>query len=83
MKDFTFYNPTRIEFGEGKEGNIGQYIKEWFRSISAPVTLAEAGLLEDAVDPIAENAFGNAKLWGMEQTYPKERIAKILKLAVK
>lgn len=29
MRDFTFYNPTRIEFGKGKEGNIGQYIKEF------------------------------------------------------
>lgn len=29
MKDFTFYNPTRIEFGKGKEENIGQYISEY------------------------------------------------------
>lgn len=26
MKDFTFYNPTRIEFGSGKEDTIGAYI---------------------------------------------------------
>ena len=29
MKEFTFYNPTRIEFGKGKEENIGQYISEY------------------------------------------------------
>ena len=29
MKDFTFYNPTRIEFGKSKENNIGQYVKEF------------------------------------------------------
>jgi NADP-dependent alcohol dehydrogenase len=29
MRDFTFYNPTRIEFGKEKEGNIGQYVKEF------------------------------------------------------
>lgn len=29
MKNFTFYNPTRIEFGKGKEENIGQYIAEY------------------------------------------------------
>ena len=29
MRDFTFYNPTRIEFGKGKENNIGQYVKEF------------------------------------------------------
>jgi alcohol dehydrogenase YqhD (iron-dependent ADH family) len=58
-------------------------LTEWFSSIGAPVTFAEAGLSEDAVDPIAENAFGNAKLWGMDQAFPQERIAGILKLAVK
>ena len=29
MKDFTFYNPTRIEFGKEKEDNIGQYVSEF------------------------------------------------------
>lgn len=29
MKDFSFHNPTRIEFGKGKEANIGQYIAEY------------------------------------------------------
>lgn len=29
MKEFTFYNPTRIEFGIGKENNIGQYLREF------------------------------------------------------
>jgi hypothetical protein len=58
-------------------------LTEWFTSIGAPVTFAQAGLAEDTVDPIAENAFGNAKLWGMDGMYPQDRIAKILKLAVK
>jgi len=58
-------------------------LTEWLISIGAPVTFEGAGLSGDTLDPIAENAFGNAKLWGMEQTYPQERIAEILKLAVK
>ncbi len=28
MNDFTYYNPTKIEFGKDKEKNIGTYIKE-------------------------------------------------------
>ncbi len=28
MNDFMYYNPTKIEFGKGKEKNIGNYIKE-------------------------------------------------------
>lgn len=29
MKDFTFYNPTRMEFGKDKENNMGQYVSEY------------------------------------------------------
>lgn len=29
MKNFTFYNPTRIEFGKDKEKEIGQYISAY------------------------------------------------------
>jgi len=29
MKNFTYCNPTRIEFGKGKEKNIGQYLSEY------------------------------------------------------
>lgn len=28
MNDFSYYNPTKIEFGRGKEKKIGEYIKE-------------------------------------------------------
>ncbi|PHR56376.1 MAG: NADH-dependent alcohol dehydrogenase [Arcobacter sp.] len=28
MKDFSYYNPTKIEFGRGKEKEIGKYIKD-------------------------------------------------------
>ena len=27
MENFSFYNPTKIEFGKEKEKNIGVYIK--------------------------------------------------------
>lgn len=58
-------------------------LTEWFSAIGAPVTFAQAGLSADAVEPIAENAFGIAKLWGLDQLFPQQRIAEILKLAVK
>ncbi|MCP3177224.1 iron-containing alcohol dehydrogenase [Desulfuromonas sp. KJ2020] len=82
-------NPARFErfankvFGvAGADGGIAK-LTEWFSAIGAPVTFAQAGLSADDVDPIAENAFGNAKLWGMDPLYPQQRIADILKLAVK
>lgn len=81
--------PERFErFAEKVFGTSGgdagiTLLTEWFRSIGAPVTFAEAGLSADDVEPIAENAFGIAKLWGMDQQFPKQRIAEILRLAVK
>lgn len=89
MKSIKNEMPERFErfaekmFGvSGADAGITK-LTEWFSSIGAPVTFAEAGLSGDTLDPIAENAFGNAKLWGMDQMYPKERIAAILKPAVK
>ena len=29
MRAFTYYNPVRIEFGLGKEENMGQYLSEY------------------------------------------------------
>ena len=28
MNDFTYYNPTKIEFGKSKENKIGEYLEE-------------------------------------------------------
>ena len=28
MNDFTYYNPTKIEFGKEKENNIGEYLAQ-------------------------------------------------------
>jgi len=87
MKSIKNENSGRFErfaknvFGvSGADDGITK-LTEWFSAIGAPVTFAEAGLSADDVDPIAENAFGNAKLWGLDQLYPQDRIAKILKLA--
>lgn len=89
MQDIKEQNPERLErfanklFGESDAAVGIAKLTEWFSSIGAPVTFAEADLPADAVEPIAENAFGIAKLWGMDQLYPQKRIASILKLAVK
>ncbi|GAB6909252.1 Iron-containing alcohol dehydrogenase [Desulfosarcina cetonica] len=81
LERFERFAKKLFDVDSADEGIAG--LTQWFTSIGAPVTFAQAGLSEDTVDPIAENAFGNAKLWGMDQVYSKERIAKILKLAVK
>ncbi|PLY00970.1 MAG: NADH-dependent alcohol dehydrogenase, partial [Desulfuromonas sp.] len=89
MSSIKNQNPQRFErfaqkmFGVADADAGITKLTEWFSAIGAPVTFAQAGLSDDAVDPIAENAFGIAKLWGMDQLYPQQRIADILKLAVK
>lgn len=89
MKEIKEQNPARLERFAKKMFDVADAdagitkLTEWFSAIGAPVTFAQAGLPADAVEPIAENAFGNAKLWDMDKMYPLERIANILKLAVK
>ncbi|ACD95157.1 iron-containing alcohol dehydrogenase [Trichlorobacter lovleyi] len=89
MKSIKNQMPQRFErfaekmFGESDAEAGIEKLTKWFSAIGAPVTFAQAGLSADAVDPIAENAFGIAKLWKMDQLYPQQRIAEILKLAVK
>jgi alcohol dehydrogenase YqhD (iron-dependent ADH family) len=88
MKDIKAQNPDPFKtfalklFGDSDIDAGINKLTEWFRSIGAPVTFTEAGLSEDAIDPIAENAFNNAKLWAMDEMYPKDRIARILRNAV-
>lgn len=89
MKSIKDQMPQRFErfaekmFGVSDADAGISKLTEWFSVIGAPVTFEQAGLSADAVEPIAENAFGIAKLWGMDQLYPQQRIAEILKLAVK
>ncbi len=89
MKSIKGEMPERFErfaekmFGESDADAGIEKLTKWFSVIGAPVTFAQAGLSADAVGPIAENAFGIAKLWGMDQLYPQQRIAEVLKLAVK
>jgi len=54
-------------------------LKRWFSSIGSPVSLKEAGISEDDIGKIAENAAVLARLWGMKG-YTREVIAEVLTL---
>lgn len=56
-------------------------LEKWFMVIKAPVRLKEAGIPFEDINGIAENAFGLATLWGIEETYKKEVIVEILQIA--
>lgn len=66
MKDFTFYNTTRIEFGKGKEKNIGQYIKEyWLKKVLivyGSERIKENGVFHNVADSLKKMELNLQKL---------------------
>ena len=87
MKWYKDQNPAQFErfakevFNvEGADAGI-EKLEAWFAKIGSPVTLKDAGIPREAIDALAENAAGLAKLWGMGGLYPKEVIAEILEKA--
>ncbi|MDH5525457.1 MAG: iron-containing alcohol dehydrogenase [Desulfobulbaceae bacterium] len=64
----------------GAEEGI-EALESWFKKINSPVRLGEAGIPAGDIGLIAENAEGLATRWGINETYNKEVIAEILRLA--
>jgi hypothetical protein len=69
MRDFTFFNPTRIEFGKGKEAHIGQYLKE-FGAKSALILygsdrVKRNGLLDRVATALEEQGITFAEMGGV------------------
>lgn len=56
-------------------------LKEWFRGLGCPVSLAEGQIPTGDIDRIAANAYGLAQRWEIDQLYPARTIAEILHLA--
>ena len=69
MRDFTFYNPTRIELGKGKEGNIGQYVKEFgvdsVLILHGSDRIKKDGLLGRVTASLAEQSIGFEAVGGV------------------
>ncbi len=59
MNDFTYYNPTKIEFGKEKENNIGTYIHQAgikkVLLVYGTGSIKENGLYERVVHSLREN----------------------------
>ena len=85
MNDFTYYNPTKIEFGRGKENNIGRYIKE---SGITKVLLAygtgsikKSGLYERIIASLSEHGVAFVELDGIVSNPLLSRVYDGVKLA--
>jgi len=70
MKDFTYYNPTRIEFGMGKEKNIGTYIAEYGVSkvliVYGSERIKKSGLFDTIAKSLSDNGINFEELGGVQ-----------------
>ena len=70
MKDFTYYNPTRIEFGSGKEKNIGKYISGYGVSkvliVYGSERIKKSGLFDIVTKSLTDNRISFEELGGVK-----------------
>jgi len=70
MKDFTYYNPTRIEFGMDKEKNIGTYIAEYGVSkvliVYGSERIKKSGLFDTIAKSLTDNGISFEQLGGVQ-----------------
>ena len=70
MKNFSYHNPTRIEFGAGKEENIGQYISEYGVSkiliVYGSERIKQTGLFDKVAKSLTDNGISFETLGGVQ-----------------
>ncbi len=90
MKNFSYHNPTRIEFGKGKEGNIGEYISESGVSkvliVYGSERIKHSGLFNKVAQSLTDKGILFEELGGVQsnpllsKVYEGIEIAKVKKL---
>jgi len=85
MKNFSYHNPTRIEFGTGKEENIGQYISEYGVSkiliVYGSERIKQTGLFGKAVKSLTDNGISFESLGGVQSNPLLSKVYEGIELA--
>ena len=85
MKDFTYYNPTRIEFGMGKEKNIGKYISEYGVSkvliVYGSDRIKKSGLFVTIAKSLTDNGIDFEELGGVQSNPLLSKVYEGIELA--
>jgi len=85
MKDFTYYNPTRIEFGMGKEKNIGKYIAEYGVSkvliVYGSERIKKSGLFDTIAKSLTDNGINFEELGGVQSNPLLSKVNEGIQLA--
>ena len=87
MFDFTFHNPTKIEFGRGKERNIGLYMREFDAKrtllIYGSDRIKKDGLFDAVVASLKENGIEFIELGGVVSNPVLSKVYEGIELARK
>jgi alcohol dehydrogenase YqhD (iron-dependent ADH family) len=85
MKEFTFYNPTRIEFGKGKEAHIGRYIKEFGLKkvlvVYGSERIKQNGLFDTVAGSLNENGIEFVEVGGVVSNPLLSKVYEAIKVA--
>ncbi|MGB5964211.1 MAG: iron-containing alcohol dehydrogenase [Sulfurimonadaceae bacterium] len=85
MNDFTYYNPTKIDFGRGKESTIGKHIKE--AGITAVLlvygtgSIKQIGLYDKTIKSLQDNGIDYKELDGVVSNPLLSRVNDGIKIA--
>ncbi|EMG29958.1 iron-containing alcohol dehydrogenase [Campylobacter showae] len=87
MFDFTFHNPTKIQFGRGKEQNIGLYMREFDAKrtllIYGSERIKKDGLFDTVAASLKENGIEFIELGGVVSNPVLNKVYEGIKLARK
>ena len=87
MFDFTFHNPTKIEFGRGKERNIGLYMREFDAKrtllIYGSERIKKDGLFDAVAASLKENGIEFIELGGVVSNPVLSKVYEGIELARK
>jgi hypothetical protein len=85
VNDFTYYNPTKIEFGKAKENNIGHYIKEAgikkVLLVYGSGSIKKHGLYERIISSLKKNNIAYEELSGVVSNPLLSKVNEGIKIA--
>ncbi|KGQ70883.1 butanol dehydrogenase [Chelonobacter oris] len=85
MYEFSFCNPTRIEFGSDKEKNIGRYMKEFGVQKTILVfgsnRIKQSGLFDDVAASLTQNGIEFLELGGVKSNPVLSKVNEGIELA--
>ena len=85
MKNFTYYNPARIEFGKGKEKNIGKYISGYGITkvliVYGSERIKKNGLFATVAKSLADESIAFEQLGGVQSNPLLSKVYEGIQLA--